>query len=37
MTNIGDNAEENTETPVDGNTTPDNNDNEDSDTGGNTY
>ena len=39
MTNIGDNieynSEENTETPVGENTTPDNN--EDSDTGGNTY
>ena len=35
MTNIGDNVEENTETPVDENTTPDNN--EDSDTGDNTY
>ena len=32
MTNIGDNVEENTETPVDENTTPDNDNNEDSDT-----
>ena len=35
MKNIGDNVEDNTETPVDENTTPDNN--EDSNAGGNTY
>ena len=38
MTNIGDNVEDNTETPVNENTTPDNNDNnKDSVTGDNTY